>query len=212
MLHLGYGKQKSFRYIAAYSRICGHIQAYSSIFRHKKALFRHIQSSLLPWCIQNPGMVRVRAILRTLAYSEPWCIQSSDIFRDRSITEAYCIQNQSDTEDPGKFRNLVYSGHWHIQNRCGVLRNNAKIYFTQSLNSANQDLSATGRNNVKLVFNIRKRDPFHTKQVFSWKKPAYPENTVMWMTLDYYKEFQKSFSVFLRLHTCTRLCFVLKSN
>ena len=34
------------------------------------------------------------------------------------------------------------------------------------------DLSETGHSKVELVFNIRKRDRFHKKSVFSWRKAA----------------------------------------
>ena len=39
---------------------------------------------------------------------------------------------------------------------------------------ASCDLGDTGRNKVELVFNIRKRNRFLKKSVFSWRKAACP--------------------------------------
>ena len=87
---MGYVKQKSFRYIQAYSRICRHIQAYSDISRHNHAYRGIIHAYSEPrvtlvysgFCyIQNHGIFKNRGIFRILVYPKLCNIQNRDIFR-----------------------------------------------------------------------------------------------------------------------------------
>ena len=76
-------------HIHAYAGIFTHILQYSGIVRHNQALFKHIQ---------NPDILRIKAMLTAIAYLEPWCTQSSEQY-----SELWYIQ------DIGIYRTVVYS-------------------------------------------------------------------------------------------------------
>ena len=121
-----------FRYIPVYSGIFRHIPVYSGIFRHNQTysgMFGIIQAYSEPcvtlafsghWHIQNPGIIKTSAILRTLVYPKLWHIQNQGHIQDPgSEPEAYsepCQISSMERFDKQLTTIIIFASHHYFRN------------------------------------------------------------------------------------------------
>ena len=132
----------------------------------------HLFSNMANSEIHEIGHNKIELVFNILLYSDK-ITHIQEWSRDIKTHSEVCVTPEY--SEPWYIQDLKHI-HNHVKYlQYSVLRKQYKFFFALFSNMANCYLCDTGRNKVELMFNIRKRDRFLEKSVFSWRKAACPQ-------------------------------------